>query len=150
MSAFVSGILEQNLDGATYEGSVFDRDLVLRHASGQIIGIFDPFSPISTDLLTGQFYEVVLSPLFIRMRKSTVSILPDDLQLHFGEILETNWKPSMDSYQLAVSDFYETEWILISTSLGNIVHRNNRQQLQLSKGDNIVWEHFRFDLIAVV
>ncbi|MGB8343355.1 MAG: hypothetical protein WCD86_00645 [Ktedonobacteraceae bacterium] len=41
MGQFITGILVENKDGATYEGVVYDRFLKLRLPTGKVFSIFD-------------------------------------------------------------------------------------------------------------
>jgi hypothetical protein len=82
MKNFITGVLVQNKDGATYEGVVYDHRLKLRLSNDRELSIFDPADPISTELHVDEVYEMVLVPFVV-----SVNIVPEvEARLYNGKI----------------------------------------------------------------
>ena len=155
MGNFITGVLIQNEDGATYEGVVYDRFLKLQHPRDYVLSIFDPIEPISTNLRVGETYELVLVPFVVSVKH--VSISESTLKNRYissgvwqGIVIDLNWRTSEGSYRLARPELYDREWILLETSLGQVLLNPRSIETVLNKGDIVEWENVRLDLYAVV
>jgi hypothetical protein len=147
---FITGLLERNEDGATYEGVVYDRFLTLRHGNGQVLSIFDMGEPISTNLPTNEIYEMVL-----------VAAVPGDIQFFparpptstgdcHGIVIETAWNATKGSYRRDRVELYGREWMLLATPLGHLLMNPTEIGVLISVGGFVQWKDPRLDLYAVV
>jgi hypothetical protein len=151
MEGFVTGVLAENKAGATYEGVIYDRFLRLHLMAGQVLEVFDPFEPISTDLPTGEIYKFILSSLAKSVRYFPREVLPPPLQtdLWQGTVIETNWRFRREEYSGIRSSAYEREWVVLSTAEGRLLMNPKEIGTQVYPGDIIQWQNLRFDLYAI-
>ncbi|MEO7021413.1 MAG: hypothetical protein ABI234_14755 [Ktedonobacteraceae bacterium] len=153
MGNFVTGTIVQNKAGATYEGTVYDRRLVLQPPKGQEIFIFDPAEPISTDLSINEMYDLVLVPFTISVQIVSASPMADapvDFDGWQGTVIDVHWKATKEEYRLIRPELYEGEWILLHTAFGNILLNPRSIKEMLSEGMIVQWARARVDLYAIV
>jgi hypothetical protein len=152
MSCFVSGVLEQNEDGATYEGIVYDRFLMLRHANGKQLLIFDMTEPISADLAVGRRYTVVVVAAIPGSVQHLSRESPTLRQANGwqGVVVDPQWSASSETYRQVRPELYQQDWLLLSTPIGEMLMSPGEIAAQANQGDIIVWENARFDLYAIV
>lgn len=149
MTDFIRATLEQSEDGATYEGTVYDRFLVLRPSSGERLPVFDMTEPISTGLDTGQTYEVVL----VAALPGPVRRLPEHpagADQWWGTVVEPRWKALQGAFERARPGLYAREWVLLRTPLGALLINPDELESPVSTGDILGWEEPRLDLYGVV
>lgn len=151
MGDFITGVLIENEEGATYEGKIYDRFLKLRLLDGHVLSIFDPFGPISTGLPEGEIYEMVLITLAVSVRYFATSPLPpmesDEWQ---GIIIEPHWSVAEGHYRRACSELYAHEWILLATPLGQLLMSRKVLSMPVNRGGFLQWKNVRLDLCAVI
>ncbi len=156
MPEFIRAILEKNSPGATYEGSVFDRDLLLFHFESKLkFGVFDDFHQISTGLTEGKPYEFILSPI----KRDSLEVINEaeaitTIRNWSGQIVEVDWKPQISQYQSTKAHLQKGKWVLVATSLGHIIFKlkkiEEKLETKVRQGAYIRWENMRVDLYAVV
>jgi hypothetical protein len=153
---FITGRLIQSKDSTVYEGIVYARRLVVQGENSTTIYIFDPHEPISTDLQVDKTYEMVLVPFVgsveIVPNAETPLVVDPSKQsgLWQGKILNLHWLAQKDQYHFARPDFYDGEWILVETSLGNVLVSLEGLGVVVDVGAIIQWDYSRLDLYAVV
>jgi hypothetical protein len=151
MGDFITGVLIENEEGATYQGKVYDRFLKLRLLDGQLLSIFDPFGPISTGLREGEVYEMVLITLAASVSYCATSPLPpmesDEWQ---GIIIEPHWCVAEGQHRHACSELYAHEWILLATSSGQLLMSPKVLSMPVDPGGFLQWKNVRLDLCAVI
>jgi len=156
MIKFITGLLVQNKAGATYDDIIYDRKLKLHLPNGQELSIFDPAEPISTELATDEAYEMVLIPFVVSVNivaPSQISAESDstlDSKQWQGTIIDLHWKAAKDRYRYAHPELYEQEWILLTTSYGNVLLSPQSTQETLHTGMMVQWANTRLDLYAIV
>ena len=150
MEDFITGVLVQNEEGATYEGTVYDRFLQLRLKQGQVLSIFDPPVPISTNLLVNEVYQMVLAVLAISVTPAAEN--PSELKADEweGTIAELDWKVPQERYRSARPSLSSRSWVLVTTSLGQLLINRKEITSPISVGERVRWENIRFDLYAVI
>ncbi len=151
-NTFVQGTLEVNQDGATYENIVYDRRLVVRLANGERLHIFDFAEPISTNLLIGEVYEMVIVPFVVKVEfvsEFQLGISPESA-LWQGKVIDPHWLVAEVSFKIAQLDVYDGEWILIETAFGQMLLSAENIGTAVQKDDVLQWERGRLDLYAVV
>lgn len=151
MAHFITGFLEHSEDGAKYDGIVYNRFLTLRHASGQVLSIFDQGQPLSGGLVTGKVYEFVL-----------VAALPGKLQYlptnppyleaggWQGEVVDPHWWAPQGVYHRARPELYERDWGLLATPLGRLLMSPSEIGTPVHLRGLVRWQEARLDLYAVV
>ncbi|MBZ0316079.1 MAG: hypothetical protein K8L91_06655 [Anaerolineae bacterium] len=164
MENFVSGILIANNPHAVYEGSVFDRYLVLQFDNGQTLFIFDPHCE-SEKLVAGERYQVIVEPLITKYlhyieRESELSTEEGEID---GKIRDLNWAPpemSSGVYR-AIDKRYLLEsnqpFMLIETPYGTVIFstssveeetKMNGEEFKI--GAFLQWTKSRFDFVAAL
>jgi len=160
---FIGGVLEENNDGATYQGIVYDRSLTLRHPSGRSLEIFDCFGPISTGLLTSKAYDMIVSfriPWQIqRAWRSPAVLKPLNWQ---ATVITPRWTAPRvrEAYDRTALELYEKKWVLVSTWFGRALVHPGGFERRPEVGDRLWaanpweggfmrWENTRLDLLAV-
>ena len=156
MENFITGGLTQNKDGATYEGIVYDRRLMIRLPNGRELSVFDFADPISTELHTGKVYTMMLVPFVVSVnlvsgpstsRGIEASITSNSWQ---GTVIDPSWEAPTDAFQLVRPRLYERKWVLVSMPSGNLILNPRSIETTISVGTGIQWENTRLDLYAVV
>jgi hypothetical protein len=153
MGQFITGVLIENKDGATYEGVTYDRYLKLRLSTEETLSLFDEFMPISTQLSTGVSYEVVLTSLPV---PGTVSYaespsLPAEHDYWQGIVIDLGWLGKKEDYRyVRTYNFGDGERVLLSTVRGNLLMNPKRFKIPIAVGSAIQWKNSRLDLLAVV
>ena len=156
MTTFITGTIIQSKNGTTYEGEVYDRRLVVQGKNDTTIYIFDPLEPISADIQVNKTYEMVLVPFigFVEIVPNAEAPLVVDPSkqsgLWQGKVLNLHWQAQKDQYRFARPDFYDGGWILVETSLGNILVSLQGLGVVVEVGTIIQWNYSRLDLYAVV
>lgn len=150
MSAFITGVLVENEDGATYQGKVYDRFLKLHLANGQDVSIFDPFGPLSSSLPLGERYEMILGALATSVHYGHSTTLDVKTPTWQGVIIEPRWLAPEDQYQLYASELYRLEWVLVSTLIGALLMHPKVFHTPIAPQEEIIWDTIRLDLLAVV
>lgn len=150
MGGFITGVLLQNEDGATYQGKVYDRFLKLGLSNEQVLSIFDPFGPISTDLPIGEVYEMILVTLATSVRYFAALPLDVETADWQGVIIEPRWRVPESDYQRTSSELYTHEWVLLATSLGKLLMNPKVFKTPISPEGVVLWNNVRLDLLAVV
>ena len=153
MGQFVHGTLIENEDGATYESEVYDRFLKLRLTQGEVLSIFDP-TPISSNLLLGTTYEMVLVSSALNVRVSEEE-MPDLLPKEWeGTIVQLDWQAISEEYVLIRPELLKHSWVLVKTDWGHVlISRKIVERAgpgQISVNQRIRWKNVRLDLFAVV
>jgi hypothetical protein len=151
MKKFIIGVLERNEPGATYQGRVYDRFLMLRPSDGTTLHVFDKGEPISSGLATGESYEVVLlaaipGPVLVFSARSEGVQLSE----RRGEIIEPGWRAMEGGYRCVRPELYQRDWVLLRTSLGQLLMSPSEIGINLRAGDFLEWQEPRFDLYAVI
>src|SRR5579883_1926969 len=151
MESFITGVLVTNKAGASYEGQVYYRFLELRLIDGQVLEVFDPFEPISTDLSTDETYEFILLSLAKSIWYFPQGVLPPPLQnnLWQGTVIQADWQFVKEDYRRIHSFVKEREWVLLSTAEGRLLMNPNEIGIQVRPGDIIQWQNLRLDLCAI-
>ena len=151
MERFITGVLVTNKAGAIYQGRIYDRFLQIRLMDGQVLEVFDPFEPISTDISTGEIYEFILSSLAKSIRCFPQGVLPPSSQTNLwqGTVVQANWRFVKEDYRRIQSFAKEREWILVSTAEGRLLMNPKDIGIQVRPGDIIQWQNLRFDLCAI-
>jgi hypothetical protein len=153
MGNFITGTVVQNNAGAEYEGTVYDRRLVLHLLGNQELFIFDPAEPISTELSINESYELVLIPFVVSVQivsAPSQAELPVNLDVWQGTVIDTHWKAPKEGYRFVRPDLYEKEWILLATALGNVLLNPKGIKESLSEGMVVQWKKARIDLYAII
>jgi len=156
MAEYMTGILTDSQDGAVYNGHVYDCFLRLLLQDGQTLSIFDPpgpYGPISAELSTGEKYEMVLAVLPIPGSVEYITTASPFLPLDIwqGTIIAPNWIPSTERNFLYVHRYLcDREWLLLSTSYGNLLMNPGELPSSAEKKREIRWRNLRLDLCAVV
>ncbi len=156
MGNFIIGVLVENEDGATYQNHTYDRFLKLQIADGQVLSIFDPpglYGPISTGLNTGESYEMILITLPVprSVHYFPTSPLHVEINLWQGTVVDTHWRvPEERSYKGVHEYLADREWMLLTTSRGDLLMNPKEISIPVSKGGVVQWENLRLDLCAVV
>ena len=140
MSAFITGVLVENEDGATYQGKVYDRFLKLHLANGQDVSIFDPFGPLSSSLPLGERYEMILGALATSVHYGHSTTLDVKTPTWLGVIIEPRWLAPEYQYQLYASELYAREWVLVSTSIHALTAFNWPSEVPPPEKDSIAWK----------
>jgi hypothetical protein len=150
---FIAGTLVESKDGATYEGAVYDRLLKLQLPTGEVLPIFDGFNPISSGLVIGEWYEVVLLSLLIpgtvrypeRLSSSSAN------EIWQGTVREPKWRGKAKDYRFVRGyDFEDVEWALLETTWGYLLIYPKELAIPAEVGQILCWESLRLDLLAVV
>ena len=158
MNTFITGKLEQNNAGATYEGEVYDRNLLVQLPDNQLLAIFDmraDVEPLSSTLSEGEIYTFILVPftggvIIAAPSKRLTSINVADVDgLWQGEIVDLHWK-APQKYRLSRSSIYKYEWILLSTPIGHILMDTDDVRLPVNVGTILQWKRGRLDLYGIV
>lgn len=151
MAAFISGLLEANEPGATYMGTVYDRFLTLRHPTGKILTIFDMHA-ISTELLSGTTCELMVrATLWRSLRYHRNPTSAPRTTVWVGEVASLDWKPPKDAcYQFVNPELFATEWVIVTTPLGQLLMSPEEIGQTLDVGGVLEWEGERLDLLAVI
>ncbi|GAC1566007.1 MAG: hypothetical protein NVS3B14_05740 [Ktedonobacteraceae bacterium] len=150
MGDFITGVLLQSEDGATYQGRIYDRFLRLRHLHGQVLSLFDPFGPLSTDLSIGEVYEVILASLGESVRYFSEPPLTLENTEWQGVIIEPHWRAPESTYQRTSSELYAHDWVLLGTSLGRMLISPTVFKTPIKPEGFVQWDNIRLDLLAVV
>ena len=163
MNEFVTGVLELNEVGATDGHTVYDRWLTLRLANGTAIEIFDD-QLISTDLVVGQMYDLVLIvavPWEIRYLPSPpphidLKALEQNYVVR-GVVLDPYWQATERRYRYMTAGFYKRVSVLLETAIGRLLvsRRNLEKDMQgpaeqVATGGYLEWMESRLDLLAVL
>jgi len=153
MGQFITGILVENKDGATYEGVVYDRFLKLRLPTGKVFSIFDGPNPISSGLVIGERYEVVLLSLLIpgTVRYTELPSSSRANEIWQGTVIEPKWRGKAKDYRFVRGyDFEDVEWVLLGTTWGDLLIYPKELAVPVEVGQTLHWESLRLDLLAVV
>lgn len=153
MGNFITGTVVQNKAGAEYDGTVYDRRLVLHLPGNQELFIFDPAEPISTELSIDGSYELVLVPFVGSVQivsASSQAELPVNLDVWQGTVIDAHWTAPKEGYRFVRPDLYGKEWILLVTALGNVLLNPKSIKESLSEGMILQWKKARLDLYAVI
>lgn len=153
MRKFITGVLVRNRAGATYEGIIYDRRLTLQLPKDREIFIFDPIEPISTDLPVDEVYELVLVPFVVSVQivsASSPEESPTDFEGWQGTVIDAHWQAQKGKYRLARPGLYEKEWILLSTTHGDLLLDPEDIKETVQEGMIVRWKKTRIDLFAVV
>lgn len=151
MSDFIRGFLETNEIGSTYEGVVYDRFMQLRHASGAVLNVFNPPPPIASDLTVGNIYEFALESALPR----NIQLLPGRSEHpvgteYAGAVVDLSWHPKDTQLLVARPSFFEMGWVLLQTSLGQLLMNPNEILTKIQIGTKLQWSSTRLDLQAVI
>lgn len=143
----------ENKDGATYEGVVYDRLLKLQLPTGKVLSIFDGFNPISSGLVIGEWYEVVLISILIpgtvRYPKQPFSSSANEIWQ--GTVREPKWKGKAKDYRFVRGyNFDSVERVLLETRWGCLLINPKKLTIAAEVGQILCWESLRLDLLAVV
>src|SRR5262249_26434286 len=142
------------------EDSIVDRTLTLRHSGRTLIEIYDPSWPISTDIVAGRSYQVLL--VATNCVGLHLPILPFEgvkLGIWRGKILSVPWYASESGFRTARPSLYRLHgkrraWVLVSTQIGPMLMNPLEVRVAMhfapKAGDILQWESSRFDLYAVV
>jgi len=150
MKGFVTALLLQNEGGATYQGKIYNRFLRLQHLNGQILSVFDPYGPLSTELHVGEVYEMILASLATSVRyfSGTPPAIKDTEWQ--GVIIEPRWRAPENAYQRTSSELNAHDWVLLETSLGKVLISPRIFDIPISVEGIVQWNSTRLDLLAVV
>ena len=162
MKEFIRAEVIEKIPGAVYQDSVWDWDVIIQHASGIQLKLFDGFDRISEDLKVHQTYQLILSPLLFPnsmtlAKAATQALTEDELDKGYyywsGEIVDTTLKLSEYNLSLSIPNLSTRENVLVKTSLGGIIFSKRELAEELGEyrdGDVIQWKFMRLDLLAVV
>jgi hypothetical protein len=152
LEKFVTGILEENEDGATYQSIVYDRFLKVRCANNELITIFDIPEPISTYLNAGKVYTFVLSAFVSGLRYIEQTPVDSKEETGFmgGLIINPEWSATNSIFQYTRPELYDCTWILVATRLGHVLIDAAELQIIPIINSYLVWSSQRWDLYAVV
>jgi hypothetical protein len=156
----LTGLLVMNKDGSIHEDSIVDRVLTLRHSGRTLMEIYDPSWPISTNIVTGHTYQMIL--VVTNCVGLHLPILPFEgvkLGIWRGKVLQSPWYAPEDGFRVARPSLYRLHgkrraWVLVATQIGPMLLNSFevRRAMTFSPkvGDILQWESARFDLYAVV
>ncbi|SRR6266568_2259485 len=150
MGEFITGVLVENKDGATYQGIIYDRFLKLRLLDGQMLSIFDPIGPISTELKTGETYELILVTLATAVKYFSAEAPPLESSQWQATVVKPKWRALEGSYQRARPQLYSHDRVLLASSLGHLLMNPGDIGTPVSLGGVVQWNNVRLDLYAVV
>ena len=150
MKGFITALLLQNEAGASYQDKIYDRFLRFQHLNGQILSVFDPYGPVSTDLRVGEVYEVILASLATSVRYFSGTPPAIEDAGWQGVIIEPRWYAPENAYQRTSSELNAYDWVLLETSLGNVLINSQVFDVPVSSGGIVQWSSVRLDLLAVV
>lgn len=154
---FVKGVILYNKEGAVYDDIVYDRWIGLQCANGHLLSIFDMMPPIGTDLIVGNIYQLVIAAAIVNEVKIFKDEMPPTdpkLKLWGGKIVEFPWKATNSSFKNSQEGFFEGEWLLLATEIGQVlvdfdaVSAEERTGLQVGGYLQVVRP--RWDLYAIV
>lgn len=155
---FISGILEENTVAGYHNGSSIGRSLVVRHATGYRLSIFDAAPDISADLIVGTRVQLLVAATTLSALNHLPGLLSHaHVDRWSGIILEPEWLPGQAAQcRIAKSQLYDNDnWALIRTALGQLVMRRDEVQMEtysesLHMGAFLQWQYARLDLLAVI
>ena len=158
MAQFVYGRLVENRPGAVYQDLIWDRWLLLRHASGKELRVFD-FESTSSEIPEDVECELVVSPTVFRSLRLVDDVLTDDLQWSC-EIIALAWMASEGGFDRFAASLYQNRggekitWALMETGLGQMIALEDELNQELNQnvkvGDIVTWQKARFDLYAIL
>lgn len=150
MGDFLTGKLIRNEIRATYESRVYDRFLQLRHQSGQLVNIFDPWGPISTELQIGRMYELIVVTLPTSIQYFPENPPQREENVWTAKVVDPSWKALKGHYSFSCSLLYEHEWILLAASSGHLLMSPQELKTQVHTNGFVQWTNIRLDLLAVI
>ncbi len=162
LSRFITGVLEEHWPSGEYEGIVYARRLNLRLQDGTLLKrVFDDWDCISTDLVEGQTYEMIIEAAFPESLKQ-FPVDPGDVppDMRKGVIVDNQWQAPHGVYQAFNTGLYESltgnprQWVVIDTSIGCfLMHPDEfveQTDTSATVGNFAQWRDGRLDLLAVV
>ncbi len=156
MEDFITGVLVQNKAGATYEGVVYDRRLMIRLSNSRELSVFDFADPISAELHLGEVYTMVLVPFVVSVNLVLESSSPvesgatTEANSWQGTVIDPHWEAPKNAFQRVRTELYEQRWVFVATPSGNLILNPRNVEAPLSRGAVIQWENTRLDLYAVL
>jgi hypothetical protein len=143
----VDAVLIDNEPGATYEGTVYDRWLTLRHSSGRTLRVFD-MSCATGDLSVGSRRFWVLRVSFpeaaaVLDATPTPAIEPGEWM---GTIVAINWLAPAQPLALVGAEPTRGQ-VVIETDVGQVM-LGPRDVPGARVGATITWRGGRWDLIG--
>ena len=151
MGQFITGTLERNEAGATYEGINYDRWLYLRVSKDRLLAIFDPIA-MTTDLHIGSEYSVLVT----EYSPADLEILPRKpaklTRTHnwYGKVVSTYWRPPEMQYRCATLTYRNHKGVLVNTQHGWMLLHSSDFVQPPDYGNFIQWNQVRLDLLAVL
>src|ERR1041385_187954 len=114
----LTGHLVKNDEGAVHEDSVMDRVLAFRHSGRALMQIYDPSWPISTDIVTGHRYQLlVVATNCVGLHFPILPFEGVKLGIWRGKVLKAPWYAPEGSFRVARPSLYRVQgkrraWVL--------------------------------------
>lgn len=123
-------------DGAAYESTVYDRDIVVRMGSGAVLKLFDMTPMITQQIEPGERLEAVVQ-VVADIHRGAYATLVENLTLNRSE-----WTGFRDNLLRGM-------WQRVKTSDGHLlVRESNLSATESRLGDGVSWDDARYDLMA--
>lgn len=134
--------------GATYEGIVYDQDLLVRTVSGELLVLFDMAPMIAADVQPGAFLHVIVavsSPLNL-----TRDAAGEGSNRAVIDAMDSD--PPRDPSARCRGELFERRWCRLKTSTGHFLMAagdiRSIYPNRIAVGETLSWDEGRLDLMA--